>query len=121
MALLRGRKGRKGEIFVDDIHESLRCSGDHLKLMGPSERERYFFMLLRTGFDLRFQYLKIESDVEFDASNGTAKSGAEEARDDSPAAGHVFDKEVYVRRSERRRSNTAPPNASRGGGVEQRR
>ena len=65
-------KRPQGKIFVDDIHESLRCSGDHLKLMGPSERERYFFMLLRTGFDLRFQYLKIESDVEFDASNGTA-------------------------------------------------
>jgi len=102
-------KRPQGEIFVDDIHESLRCSGDHLKLMGPTERERYFFMLLRTGFDLRFQYLKIESDVEFDASNGTAQTGAEEAREDSPAAGRVFDNEVYVRRSERRRSNTAPP------------
>ena len=102
-------KRPQGKIFVDDIHESLRCSGDHLKLMGPSERERYFFMLLRTGFDLRFQYLKIESDVEFDASNGTAETGAEETREDSPAAGRVFENEVYFRRSERRRSNTVPP------------
>lgn len=105
-------KRPQGEIHVDDVHESFRCSADHLKLMGPSERERYFLMLLRTGLDLRFQYLNIESDVEFDASvevdmeknRGDAEEEDGQGGNEESQHGGAFDGEIFVRRSNRRQT-----------------